>query len=154
MLNTMAWCSRTSSSNRSGSSVMVSGMAAAIPCVNMRSLNLYAGSTVPECRFLLQFDLDLHGCPIAHVFSGMPIGVAPGNLPRPARVVDLPAIGQRHGGMQLGQIDHHVGGMIVRWTLEVRLENSPQHAHPGVLEGHLLIGGLQLDGIQLDRPAL
>src|SRR5579872_2741010 len=44
--------------------------------------------------------------------------------------------------------------MIVRRTLEVRLKNGPQHAYAGVLKWHLLMFGLELDGIEFDRPAL
>ena len=36
----------------------------------------------------------------------------------------------------------------------MRLENGPQHAHSGVLEGHLLMVGFELDRIELDGPAL
>ena len=46
------------------------------------------------------------------------------------------------------------GRMIVGGTLEMRYEGGAQHPDAGVLERHLLVGGLELDRVELDRPAL
>jgi len=71
-----------------------------------------------------------------------------------ARVIDLLAVGQRHGGMQFGEIDDHIRWMIVGGTFEMRFESGSQDPDPGVLDRDLLIRGLELDGIELDWPAL
>jgi hypothetical protein len=82
---------------------------------------------LPLCsRFeLFQLDLNLDGSLIADILGFVLQRVAPCNFTGFSGIVYLPAVTQRHRGMQFREVNNHIRWMLVQRTLDVGIQDSP-----------------------------